>query len=196
MKVTIRLHEASEPLVFEDVRNTYTKGPLFCMRLADKATLKWPLVGIFNIREEKGFTSQKKTPVMPYTVDIETPKPEPEPAKDGLPDVVWARIYSDGSGHVYRTESAAMRGDLGNNILLRLVHNCDLVGEGDDNLWHTLVDRLRSLSADLSLGQTPPTTKIVVKEPPRTAPTYAACGKNTGEHCAACTIFDKTKKDA
>ncbi len=59
MKVTLRLHEASEPMVFENIKNCYTKGKLFCMRLADGDTLKFPLVSIFSIREHGAYTSQK-----------------------------------------------------------------------------------------------------------------------------------------
>ena len=58
MKVTLRLHQASEPMVFENIKNCYTKGGLFCMRLAGGDTLKFPLMGVFSIKEHGGYTSQ------------------------------------------------------------------------------------------------------------------------------------------
>lgn len=39
--------------------NTYTKGPLFCLRLTVHKTLKFPLESIFSITEEDGYTSQE-----------------------------------------------------------------------------------------------------------------------------------------
>jgi hypothetical protein len=57
-KVRVRLQEASEPLMFEAL-NTYTKGPLFCLRLTVHKTLKFPLESIFSITEEDGYTSQE-----------------------------------------------------------------------------------------------------------------------------------------
>jgi len=59
MKVTLRLQQASEPMFFNDVLNAYTKENLFCMRLADGETLKFPLISIFSIREGGSYSSQK-----------------------------------------------------------------------------------------------------------------------------------------
>jgi len=55
MKVTIRLQELSDPMVFDDVCNAYTKGPMYCLRLQN-ATLKFPLCTIFTVREEEAYT--------------------------------------------------------------------------------------------------------------------------------------------
>lgn len=60
MKVTLRMHQASDPFFFEEVLNAYTKGPLYCMRMKEGYTLKFPLISIFSIREEKAYTSQEK----------------------------------------------------------------------------------------------------------------------------------------
>lgn len=57
IKVTVRLDETSEPLVF-GAKNAYTKGALYCIRLADNSTVKFPLCRIFSIKEEEGYTSQ------------------------------------------------------------------------------------------------------------------------------------------
>lgn len=51
MTVIIRLQTASEPLYYHKVENTYTKGPLYCLRLDNGHTLKIPLVSIFTIEE-------------------------------------------------------------------------------------------------------------------------------------------------
>ncbi len=87
MKVTIRLHEASEPMVFEGVRNTYTKGPMYCLRLGGRVTLKWPLIGILNTREEKGFTSQEKLKKKPYTIEMGPTKTEPAVTNESMPAI-------------------------------------------------------------------------------------------------------------
>jgi len=54
MTVFIRLQQASNPLVFNNISNAYTKGGLYCLRLEDGSTLKLPLISIFSIREEEG----------------------------------------------------------------------------------------------------------------------------------------------
>lgn len=56
-KVTLRLLETSEPIVLE-AKNTYTKGPLFCLRTKENKTLKFPLCNIFSVEEEGGFSTQ------------------------------------------------------------------------------------------------------------------------------------------
>lgn len=50
MKVEIRLQESSQTLFYE-AENTHTKGPMYCIRLKDNSTLKFPLVNIFSIKE-------------------------------------------------------------------------------------------------------------------------------------------------
>jgi hypothetical protein len=151
-------------MVFEGVRNTYTKGPMYCLRLGGGVTLKWPLVGIFNTREEKGFTSQEKPKKKPYTIEMEPTKTEPAVTKETMPAVVWARIYFDGSGRVYNTEEAAAEKEAwydNDGILLRITKNCAL-SKGDDALWCKLVHRLCKLRDAAREGQKPPVTKIVV----------------------------------
>lgn len=60
VRVTLRFHQASEPMVFT-VANAYTKGPLYCLRNEDNSTTKFPLVGIFSIHEDGGFSTQDKS---------------------------------------------------------------------------------------------------------------------------------------
>ena len=54
MKIQIRLQEESEGILYENVSTAYTKGPLYCIRLEDGSTEKFPLVNIFSIKEENG----------------------------------------------------------------------------------------------------------------------------------------------
>ena len=58
VKVTLRLIQTSEPIIME-ARNVYTKGPLYCVRLADNSTVKFPLCNIFSTKEEAGYSTQK-----------------------------------------------------------------------------------------------------------------------------------------
>ena len=66
MKVTLRLQELSDPMVFDDICSTYTKGPLYCLRLKDGDTLKFPLITIFSALESKAYTSQKNGVIGTY----------------------------------------------------------------------------------------------------------------------------------
>lgn len=53
--VYIHLYTQSEPIILEHVRNTYTKGPLFCVMLDalfhQQEVHKFPLEHIFRIKE-------------------------------------------------------------------------------------------------------------------------------------------------
>jgi len=60
MKVTLRLHQASQPMYFTNILNCYTKGEMYCLRLPDGDTLKFPLTSIFSVLEGKAYTSQEK----------------------------------------------------------------------------------------------------------------------------------------
>ena len=51
MIVHVHLQEQSEPVVIENVRNAYTKGPLYCVMTHDRVVHKWPLTNIFRITE-------------------------------------------------------------------------------------------------------------------------------------------------
>ena len=50
IKVIVRLHTASQPIVLE-ASSTYQKGDLFCIRHYGGGTLKIPMHNIFSIEE-------------------------------------------------------------------------------------------------------------------------------------------------
>ena len=55
MKIKIQRNETSQPLIYENVDNTYTKGNLFCVTFKDgedRVVHKYPLCSIFRIEEE------------------------------------------------------------------------------------------------------------------------------------------------
>lgn len=51
MKVTVHLYTHARPIQLDGVRNTYQKGDLFCVRLADNSVHKFPLQHIFRVVE-------------------------------------------------------------------------------------------------------------------------------------------------
>lgn len=52
MKVEVYLKETSQRIVFENVENTYTKGPLYCIYLKEEGVVyKYPVEQIFNVKE-------------------------------------------------------------------------------------------------------------------------------------------------
>ena len=51
MKLKIDLKESSNPLEFNDVKNSYTKGPLFCI-YTDASVTKIPIQNIWRIVED------------------------------------------------------------------------------------------------------------------------------------------------
>jgi hypothetical protein len=50
-KVEVHLQAQSEPCVFGDVRNTYTKDGLFCVWVTDGPVYKFPVSHIFRVKE-------------------------------------------------------------------------------------------------------------------------------------------------
>jgi len=51
MKVEIYLKETSQRIEFEDAKNAYTKGDLYCVYTKDDWVYKYPISNIFNVRE-------------------------------------------------------------------------------------------------------------------------------------------------
>jgi len=51
MKVEVHLYTQSQPVVIENVRNAYTKGPLYCVWVIDGPCYKFPIEHIFRIKE-------------------------------------------------------------------------------------------------------------------------------------------------
>lgn len=52
--VWVHLYQQSEPVVIAGVRNTYTKGPLYCVLRFDGTVDKFPVEHIFRVRELPG----------------------------------------------------------------------------------------------------------------------------------------------
>ena len=55
MKIQIQRNETSNPITYENVINTYTKGNLFCVyfeKEGRKVVHKYPMCSIFRIQEE------------------------------------------------------------------------------------------------------------------------------------------------
>lgn len=50
MKVEVWLDESSQPIVFEDAKNAYTKGVLYCVYYGSNVT-KFPVDHIFRVVE-------------------------------------------------------------------------------------------------------------------------------------------------
>ena len=61
MKVILWLKESSEPLEYECVKNTYTKGDLFCVYLDNEKVHKFPINTIFRIVEDYGHHGDRDT---------------------------------------------------------------------------------------------------------------------------------------
>jgi hypothetical protein len=50
MIVEVHLNEQSQPINYESVTNTYTKGGMYCI-LKDNKVEKFPLCNIFRVKE-------------------------------------------------------------------------------------------------------------------------------------------------
>ena len=51
MKVRVELKETSQAIELE-ARNTYTKGPLYCVYLSDGTVQKFPLANVWRVTED------------------------------------------------------------------------------------------------------------------------------------------------
>ena len=51
MKVEIYLQKTSQRISFEDAKNTYQKGDMFCVYTKDDFVYKYPIESIFNVKE-------------------------------------------------------------------------------------------------------------------------------------------------
>ena len=54
MECTIWLKESSEPIEYKNIVNTYTKGDLFCVYIANEKIHKFPIDTISKIIEDYG----------------------------------------------------------------------------------------------------------------------------------------------
>lgn len=55
IQVSVHLKEQSQPIVYEEVKNTYTKGPFYCVYTANEESHKFPVSDIFRVIEDYGF---------------------------------------------------------------------------------------------------------------------------------------------
>lgn len=51
MKVEVHLYQQAQPVIIEQVKNTYTKGPLYCVMQEDGTVYKFPVEHVFRIKE-------------------------------------------------------------------------------------------------------------------------------------------------
>jgi hypothetical protein len=51
MNVEVHLLSQSQPIVYTNVINAYTKDGLYCIRTKEGVTEKYPFVNIFRIKE-------------------------------------------------------------------------------------------------------------------------------------------------
>lgn len=58
IKVKISLLETSQ-VIEHEAKNTYTKGPLFCVYAADGLVYKYPVTNIWRVSEEYGDSGRK-----------------------------------------------------------------------------------------------------------------------------------------
>jgi hypothetical protein len=55
MKIEIQRNETSQPIVYDTVENTYTKGPMYCVMFikdGKRMTHKYPLISLFRVIED------------------------------------------------------------------------------------------------------------------------------------------------
>lgn len=55
MRIEIQRNETSFPIVYENVENAYTKGPMYCVMFikdGKRMTHKYPLVSLFRVIED------------------------------------------------------------------------------------------------------------------------------------------------
>jgi hypothetical protein len=91
MKVNIQLDETSQPIKYDNVRNTYTKGDLFCVYVDSGEVHKFPISSIFRIVETFGWHGDGSIEESKQLEDLEVVysragKPSDTPyAKEGRP---------------------------------------------------------------------------------------------------------------
>ena len=57
--VIVQFKESSQPIIYEDVINTYQKGALFVVYTKDEKSYKHPIDTIWRIVEEYGYHGRK-----------------------------------------------------------------------------------------------------------------------------------------
>ena len=63
MKIEIQRNETSQPIIYENVLNAYTKGPMYCVLFekdGKRVTHKYPQCSIFRIIEDYNDSKRAK----------------------------------------------------------------------------------------------------------------------------------------
>lgn len=61
LKVELWLKRTSQPLVYEDVMNTYQKGKFYCVLGYDNIVIKYPIANIWRVKETYGYGSSDQS---------------------------------------------------------------------------------------------------------------------------------------
>ena len=60
LKVIVQLKESSQPIIYDDVLNTYQKGDMFIIYTDEEFSYKHPMNTIWRIKEEYGYHGRSK----------------------------------------------------------------------------------------------------------------------------------------
>jgi len=55
LTVAVHLKDQSQPIIHENVINTYEKGSFFCVYCGAENVYKYPLVNIWRVKEDYGY---------------------------------------------------------------------------------------------------------------------------------------------
>jgi hypothetical protein len=55
INVTVHLKDQSQPLVYENVKNTYEKGSFYCVYVEGETVYKHPIRDIWRVKEGYGY---------------------------------------------------------------------------------------------------------------------------------------------
>lgn len=55
INVSVHLKEQSQPILYENVINSYEKGSFFCVYTKDDTVFKHPIDSIWRIKEDYGY---------------------------------------------------------------------------------------------------------------------------------------------
>jgi hypothetical protein len=60
INVSIHLKDQSQPIIYENVINTYEKGSFFCVYCEGEKVYKYPICEIWRIKEDYGYHGKDK----------------------------------------------------------------------------------------------------------------------------------------
>lgn len=61
MKIEVQRNETSQPIIYEEAEDAYTKGPMYCILFIKnnvRLTHKYPLVTLFRVIEDSNETKR------------------------------------------------------------------------------------------------------------------------------------------